>query len=81
MKLAIQTGSSQRGSKGWVTFRPVSKPIFSAVSISAWLAPPVLHSATKAAARGSLSATCSAKGWSAAMPTKLAPYSVSGRVV
>ncbi len=73
MKLAIQTGSSQLGSNGWMTLSPVSKPIFSAVSISAWEAPPFLHSAMKAAAFGSFAAICSASGWSGAMPTKLAP--------
>ncbi len=81
MKLAIQTGSFQLGSKGWATVRPVSSPIFSAVSISAALAPPLRHSAMKAATLGSAAASCSARGWSGAMPTKLAPNRVSGRVV
>ena len=73
MKFAIQTGSFQSGSKGWLTKSPVSWPIFSAVSISASLAPPLRHSAMKAATLGSAAASCSASGWSGAMPTKLAP--------
>ena len=80
MKLAIQTPTS-RPSKGWITFQPVSKPIFSACSMSAWLAPPLRHSATKAAAAGSASAICTDRGWSGARPMKLAPNRVSGRVV
>ena len=80
MKLAIQTGTSAPV-KGWITFRPVSQPIFSACSISAWEAPPLRHSATKAATRGSASASCFEMGWSGARPRKLAPNRVSGRVV
>ena len=80
MKLAIHTSTS-RPSNGWMTFSPVFQPIFSACSISAWLDPPFLHSATKAATAGSASANCLATGWSGATPMKLAPNRVSGRVV
>ncbi len=81
MKLAIPTGTVGWWSKGWTTFRPVSKPSFSADSISASEVPPLRHSAMKAATFASPAASSSASGWSGATATKLAPYRVSGRVV
>ena len=80
MKLAIQTGSSTAGSRGWVTRMPVSMPRFSAVSTASSLVPARRHSATKAATSGSASSAF-ASGWSGATAAKVAPQSVSGRVV
>ena len=80
MKFAIQTGSIQSGSNGCTTLIPVSKPIFGAVSISSSEVPDFAHSARNAATFGS-PASARASGWSGAMPAKLAPISVSGRVV
>ena len=52
-KLAIHTGRSAPVN-GCRTVSPVSKPSFSAVSSSAAVVPPCLHSATKASASGFL---------------------------
>ena len=60
---------------------PVSKPSFSAVSSSAAVVPPRLHSSMNLAASQLVIATASASGWSGATATKLAPKIVSGRVV
>ncbi len=60
---------------------PVSKPFFSAVSISAAEVPERLISSMKVASFGLFSATFLASGWSAAIAMNEAPKIVSGRVV
>ncbi len=80
-KLAIQTGKVAPGRNGCATRSPVSTPRFSAVSIAASLVPRLRHSAMKAAAAGSVAATCAASGCSGATARNDMPNSVSGRVV
>ena len=60
---------------------PVSKPIFSAVSIASCDVPMCLHSSMKAASFGFFFAAACANGWSGASAMNLAPNKVSGRVV
>ncbi len=67
--------------KGCSTSRPVSKPIFSAVSSSASLVPTRLHSATNSASFGFYFASSSVSGWFGDSARNDMPKIVSGRVV
>jgi len=80
-KFAIHTGNVWPGISGWPTRRPVSKPRFSAASITASLVPMLRHCATKACAAWSRAATAAETGCSGANATNDMPNSVSGRVV
>ena len=66
---------------GLIACTPSGMPRFSIVSSSAAEVPPRRHSSMNAATSGRRCATVAASGCSAATAMKVAPYTVSGRVV
>jgi hypothetical protein len=66
---------------GWLTKRPVGRPSFSMVAMSASITEPCLHFVDEGGERRIARAACVASGCSAATAQKVTPMMVSARVV